>query len=191
MRFYRRLNRVLEAQARHREFQKVRNSLFTEFLGKNQSQLRLKPAGRVALEWARLAQEIARVTSMAQGIWAEARAKEDVPGFLPVLADVIRLRQEEGAALAAGAMSMTRCWMITNPAPRRKASARCSPGCGHGWWPCAKGCWGLRGNLLVCQGISGRRRSCALPAIWPRPSAMTGSGGGWTLRCIRFRRVRR
>lgn len=51
---------------------------------------------------ARLAQEIARVTSMAQGIWAEARAKEDVPGFLPVLAEVIRLRQEEGAALAAG-----------------------------------------------------------------------------------------
>jgi carboxypeptidase Taq len=49
-----------------------------------------------------LAQEIARVTSMAQGIWAEARAKEDVPGFLPVLAEVIRLRQEEGAALAAG-----------------------------------------------------------------------------------------
>jgi carboxypeptidase Taq len=51
---------------------------------------------------ATLAQEIARVTSMAQGIWAEARAKEDVPGFLPVLADVIRLRQEEGAALAQG-----------------------------------------------------------------------------------------
>lgn len=49
-----------------------------------------------------LAQEIARVTSMAQGIWAEARSREDVPGFLPVLADVIRLRQEEGAALAQG-----------------------------------------------------------------------------------------
>lgn len=51
---------------------------------------------------AALAQEIARVTSMAQGIWAEARAKEDVPGFLPVLADVIRLRQEEGRCLAQG-----------------------------------------------------------------------------------------
>lgn len=51
---------------------------------------------------ARLAQEIARVTSMAQGIWAEARAREDVPGFLPVLAEVIALRQEEGAALAQG-----------------------------------------------------------------------------------------
>lgn len=60
-RFYRRLNRVLEAQARHREFQKVRSSLMSEFLGKNQSQLKLKPAGRVALEWARLAQEIERV----------------------------------------------------------------------------------------------------------------------------------
>lgn len=51
---------------------------------------------------ARLAREIARVTSMAQGIWAEARAREDVPGFLPVLAEVIALRQEEGAALAQG-----------------------------------------------------------------------------------------
>ena len=51
---------------------------------------------------AALAQEIARVTSVAQGIWAEARAKEDVPGFLPILKDVVRLRQEEGACLAAG-----------------------------------------------------------------------------------------
>ena len=51
---------------------------------------------------AALAQEIARVTSMAQGTWAEARARDDVPGFLPVLADVIRLRREEGACLAQG-----------------------------------------------------------------------------------------
>lgn len=68
------------------------------------AQLRLirRSYGRATKVPARLAQEIARVTSMAQGIWAEARAREDVPGFLPVLADVIRLRQEEGAALAAG-----------------------------------------------------------------------------------------
>jgi carboxypeptidase Taq len=51
---------------------------------------------------ASLAQEIARVTSIAQGIWAEARANDDVAAFLPVLSDVIRLRQEEGAALAGG-----------------------------------------------------------------------------------------
>ena len=51
---------------------------------------------------ARLAQELARTTSAAQGVWAEARANEDVPGFLPTLARVIALRQEEAACLAAG-----------------------------------------------------------------------------------------
>jgi len=51
---------------------------------------------------ARLAQELARVTSMAQGIWAEARANNDVAAFLPTLAQVIALRQEEGTCLAQG-----------------------------------------------------------------------------------------
>jgi len=51
---------------------------------------------------ARLAAEIARVTSRAQGQWAEARASEDVAAFLPVLDEVLRLRREEGAALAEG-----------------------------------------------------------------------------------------
>ncbi len=50
----------------------------------------------------RLATEIARVTSVAQGVWAEARANNDVAAFLPTLAEVIRLRREEAAALAAG-----------------------------------------------------------------------------------------
>ncbi|MCF1708363.1 carboxypeptidase M32 [Tabrizicola sp. J26] len=49
-----------------------------------------------------LAQEIARVTSMAQGIWAEARANDDVAAFLPVLSQVIRLRQDEATCLAQG-----------------------------------------------------------------------------------------
>ncbi|MFZ1467520.1 MAG: carboxypeptidase M32 [Paracoccaceae bacterium] len=51
---------------------------------------------------AALAQEIARVTSVAQGIWARARAAEDVTAFLPTLAEVIALKREEGAALAQG-----------------------------------------------------------------------------------------
>lgn len=51
---------------------------------------------------AHLAAELARVCSLAQGIWAQARADEDVAAFLPVLADVVRLRREEGAALAQG-----------------------------------------------------------------------------------------
>jgi len=51
---------------------------------------------------ARLAEEIARVTSLAQGIWASARAREDVAGFLPTLSQVVALKREEGAALAEG-----------------------------------------------------------------------------------------
>jgi len=49
-----------------------------------------------------LAQELARVTSAAQGIWAEARAMEDVAGFLPTLAKVIGLRRREAECLAQG-----------------------------------------------------------------------------------------
>ena len=51
---------------------------------------------------ARLAQELARTTSMAQGVWADARANEDVASFLPALSEVLRLKREEAACLAAG-----------------------------------------------------------------------------------------
>ena len=47
-----------------------------------------------------LAAEIARTTSMAQGIWAEARAANDFSTFAPVLKRVLDLRRQEGAALA-------------------------------------------------------------------------------------------
>ena len=50
---------------------------------------------------ATLAEEIARITSLAQGIWAEARAKNDVAHFLPMLTRVVDLRREEGQAMAA------------------------------------------------------------------------------------------
>lgn len=49
-----------------------------------------------------LAKRLARVTSEAQGKWAEARAAEDVAAFLPVLSEVVALKREEGQALAAG-----------------------------------------------------------------------------------------
>lgn len=49
-----------------------------------------------------LAAEIARVTSMSQGTWAKARAAEDVAAFLPALEEVVRLKREEGQALADG-----------------------------------------------------------------------------------------
>lgn len=51
---------------------------------------------------ARLAAEIARVTSLAQGIWADARAKDAPADFLPTLSEVVMLKREQGAALADG-----------------------------------------------------------------------------------------
>ncbi|WP_147124762.1 carboxypeptidase M32 [Shimia ponticola] len=51
---------------------------------------------------AKLAADLARLTSTAQGIWAEARANEDVAAFLPTLAEVVSLKREEGAAMADG-----------------------------------------------------------------------------------------
>jgi len=49
-----------------------------------------------------LAEALARLTSVAQGIWAEARARDDVSAFLPTLAEVLALKRQEAAALAAG-----------------------------------------------------------------------------------------
>ncbi|SDE65517.1 carboxypeptidase Taq [Paracoccus isoporae] len=51
---------------------------------------------------ARLATELARTTSLAQGIWAEARAADDLAAFLPTLSEILMLKREEAAALADG-----------------------------------------------------------------------------------------
>ncbi|NIY78743.1 carboxypeptidase M32 [Celeribacter sp. HF31] len=51
---------------------------------------------------AKLAAEIARVTSVAQGTWAEARARDDFAHFAPTFKEVVRLRREEAAALKEG-----------------------------------------------------------------------------------------
>lgn len=49
-----------------------------------------------------LATALARLTSRAQGQWAEARGNEDVAAFVPVLEEIVALKREEGAALADG-----------------------------------------------------------------------------------------
>jgi len=51
---------------------------------------------------AELAMEIAKVTSQAQGTWADARANDDFKAFVPVLENVVALKKSEGQALAAG-----------------------------------------------------------------------------------------
>jgi len=51
---------------------------------------------------AALAAKLARLTSEAQGVWADARAADDFKAFAPTLEEVVKLKREEGTALAAG-----------------------------------------------------------------------------------------
>lgn len=55
-RYYRRLS-MMSGGARDRELQKLRSRLLAELVGKNAAQARLRPAGRVALQWAQLLTE--------------------------------------------------------------------------------------------------------------------------------------
>ncbi len=52
---------------------------------------------------AELAAKLAKTTSLAHRIWAQARADEDVASFLPILQEVLDLRKEEAAAVAGDA----------------------------------------------------------------------------------------
>jgi len=55
--FQRRFNRIL-AGTRDRDFQKLRAHLINEMVAKKSAEVKLRPAGLVALEWARLATEV-------------------------------------------------------------------------------------------------------------------------------------
>ena len=72
--------------------------------GAGAAQLRLirRSYDRTTKVPADLAEALARLTSVAQGIWAEARARDDVAAFLPTLSEVLALKREEAAALATG-----------------------------------------------------------------------------------------
>ncbi|MBX9603324.1 MAG: hypothetical protein K2X35_20130 [Bryobacteraceae bacterium] len=60
-RYYRRITRILEARGggkfREREFEKASASVIADLIGRSAGYLKLRPAGRVALEWARLSAE--------------------------------------------------------------------------------------------------------------------------------------
>jgi CRISPR-associated protein Csm1 len=60
-RFHRRLLRILSGprpgSGRARDFQKARAGLIADLVGKNPANIKLRPSGRVALEWARLSTE--------------------------------------------------------------------------------------------------------------------------------------
>ena len=71
----------------------------------SKSNLRLIQRGydRTAKVPADLAAELAKTTSLAHRIWANARADEDVAAFLPILETVLDLRRQEAAAIDANA----------------------------------------------------------------------------------------
>ncbi|OSP56361.1 carboxypeptidase M32 [Pseudoruegeria sp. SK021] len=54
---------------------------------------------------AALSQRLARVTSLAQGEWAAARAADDFAAFAPRLAEVVDLKRQEAAALVPGGVA--------------------------------------------------------------------------------------
>lgn len=58
---------------------------------------------RTAKVPADLAAALARTTSLAHRVWAQARADEDVAAFLPMLREVVDLRQQEAAAITGDA----------------------------------------------------------------------------------------
>ncbi|WP_108814294.1 carboxypeptidase M32 [Loktanella sp. Alg231-35] len=58
---------------------------------------------RTAKVPAALAAELAKTTSLAHRVWAQARADEDVAAFLPMLEKVVALRREEATAIAGDA----------------------------------------------------------------------------------------
>ena len=71
-------------------------------IGRAQLRLIRKSYERTMKVPADLAASIAKLTSRAQGEWAQARAAEDVAAFLPVLKEVVDLKRQEGQALANG-----------------------------------------------------------------------------------------
>ncbi len=68
-RFHRGLHIGILGSSRSRDFQKARASLIADLVGKNPANLKLRPSGRVALEWARLSTEgPARISVQYRGL---------------------------------------------------------------------------------------------------------------------------
>ncbi len=67
--------------------------------------LRLEHRRTVAVP-VELAAAIARATSLAIGVWQQAKEQEDVSLFLPNLTEIVALKREEASALPGGAESL-------------------------------------------------------------------------------------
>ena len=130
-----------------------------------------------------LAVALARLTSRAQGQWAAARAADDYPAFAPVLAEVVRLKREEAAAVAQGGdlydaliddfePGMTAARLDTLFAEMRPRLVDLRARALDRDWP-------------VLDAHFDPTRSCASRASWRAISAMISRAGGSIWRCIR------
>ena len=82
---------------------------------------------------AKLASQIARVTSEAQGAWAAAREADDFAAFAPVLKDVVSLKRKRALRCRRAVMSMMPCLTTMNPVPQRQNCPRCLMRCARDW----------------------------------------------------------
>jgi carboxypeptidase Taq len=80
----------------------------------NVRELRRSYDRRVLLPRA-LVEELARTTSMAQGEWVAARAANEFARFLPWLEQILSLKRQESACLAADAVASSRAESVYDP----------------------------------------------------------------------------
>ena len=57
-RLQRRFNRILSGTRNYAKIQKLRTHLINEMTGRKSAEVKMRPAGLVALEWARLVTEV-------------------------------------------------------------------------------------------------------------------------------------
>jgi carboxypeptidase Taq len=93
-----------------------------------------------------LAEDLARVTTLAYDVWRSAREDRDARPFLPWLERVVTLKQAEADCLAGG---RDRCSTSGSRASPGRPSGRCWPACA---WPPGRSSTGRSSG-------SGRRRS--------------------------------
>ena len=139
---------------------------------------------------ARLAAEIARVTRVAQGIWAAGARRRGRRGLpADARAGCVALRREEAAALAGGGDPYDALLDDYEPgATAARGRRRCSARCARGSSRCASAILRRAGAARALTGTFAEAGQLELsPRACARPSATTSTAAGSTRRCIRSR----
>ena len=95
-----------------------------------------------------LAAEIAKTTSLSQGIWAEARKANDFKAFAPTLENVLKLRREQADALSDGGARYDALLQEYEPGRHRMKSRPSLMPCARASSNCASAFLALRSPLV-------------------------------------------